>query len=439
MKITIPVHHFPPRYMAGAELYSYRIAQWLQKRGHTVEVVCIESIDTGTSDRLEVQQDLYNNIPVWRLSFNIFTTPERRKWEFDNPLLADWFRNYATHYQPDIVHFQAGYLLGIAPLHVISEAHIPMVLTLHDYWFLCPRTNLQRTDGQLCHSIPDTKTCAWCRKTEDTRYFHANRISAGAAGWAMRTFSLQNENILQQERRQRVLAALQIPDAVIAPSQFLARLYAPYVAPQRLHIIRGGLDVTLFENVMHTESEALRIGFIGQIAEYKGVHILVDAFRQLQSPQRPLELHIYGGLDVNSGYVREVRKLAQNDPRIIFHGRFQNTEIADVLGGLDVLVVPSICFENSPLTIGEAQAAATPVITSRLGGMAEKIRHDIDGLLFNAGDVQDLRHSLQRCIDEPDLLPHLGAAIRMPATIDEEMKHMFDIYATLIPELQLNS
>lgn len=440
MKILLPVHHFPPKFSAGAELYSYRLAQWLRQQGHQVEVACIESISEGVSDHVAVQQDVFNNIPVWRLSFNIFEAPERQRWDFDNPLLGDWFSEYALLHEPDIVHFHAGYLLGSAPLRSIARLQIPSVLTLHDYWFLCPRHTLLRSNGQLCHKVPDDpRTCAWCRKAEDTRYLKADQISGGAVGWALRTFDLQEASVLQTERRERVISALQLVDAVIAPSNFLATLYKPYVHPERLHMIRYGLDTTAFEYLSPIPSQALRIGFIGQIAEHKGVHILIDAFRRLQSKTQPLELHIYGGLEVNPDYVRKLRQLAQNDTRIYFHGRFQNTEVANILAALDVLVVPSIWFENSPLTISEGQAAKVPVVTSRLGGMAEMVHHDIDGLLFNAGDVRNLQHTLQRCIDEPELLQRFRAAISVPQSIDQEMKQIGEIYSTLLAHKQLST
>nr|AIA95337.1 CAZy families GT4 protein [uncultured Chloroflexus sp.] len=68
MHITLPVHHFPPVYRAGAELYTYRLAKELQARGNEVEVVAIESIDSGSSDALEAQQEMYDSVPVWRFA-----------------------------------------------------------------------------------------------------------------------------------------------------------------------------------------------------------------------------------------------------------------------------------------------------------------------------------------------------------------------------------
>src|SRR5215212_7955393 len=144
MKIVLPVHHFLPRYTAGAELYTYRLAKWLCEHGHTVEVVSVESISEGRPDQLTVVSDTYDGIPVHRLSFDIFKAPEREVWDYDNALYYAWFRDYWQRTRPDLAHFQAGYLLGAAPLKAAAECNVPVVLTLHDYWFLCPRITLLR-------------------------------------------------------------------------------------------------------------------------------------------------------------------------------------------------------------------------------------------------------------------------------------------------------
>jgi hypothetical protein len=85
-----------------------------------------------------------------------------------------------------------------------------------------------------------------------------------------------------------------------------------------------------------------------------------------------------------------------------------------VYSELDVLVVPSLWWENSPITIHEAHLLATPVVTSGIGGMAEFVRDGIDGLHFRAGDAQDLAAKLQRFLDEPGLA---AALVRDPPAL----------------------
>jgi glycosyltransferase involved in cell wall biosynthesis len=79
-----------------------------------------------------------------------------------------------------------------------------------------------------------------------------------------------------------------------------------------------------------------------------------------------------------------------------------------VFRAIDALVVPSLWYENAPLTIREAFASHTPVVASRCGGMAESVRDGIDGLLFVPGNVADLTATLRRLIREPELIPTLS-------------------------------
>ncbi len=439
MKITLPVHHFPPHYSAGAELYAFRLARWLIAHGHDVEVVCVESIDQGNPGELQATEDRYQGITVWRLAFNLIEAPERLRWNYDNPLLGAWFAEYLERARPDLVHFQAGYLLGVAPLVAAHAAGVPTVLTLHDYWFLCPRITLLRGDGTLCTSIPnDPAGCAWCQRLERRSYRVPERLSGGMLGTIAQTIALRDERTVIADRRAQLLPALALPDAVIAPSHFLAERFAPFVPAERLYIARYGLDLTPFQQLhQHAASEILHIGYIGQIAQHKGVHVLIDAFRRLNTNGRAAKLHIYGGLEAQPHYVESVRRLAGDDPRIQLHGRFTNSAVASILADLDLLVVPSIWYENSPLAIMEAQAAGTPVVTSALGGMAELVRDGVDGLHFQPADAADLARALQRLIDEPELLPTLRAGATMPRAIDDEMRQLVSIYDRVMQPMTL--
>lgn len=96
-----------------------------------------------------------------------------------------------------------------------------------------------------------------------------------------------------------------------------------------------------------------------------------------------------------------------------------------------MIVVPSIWYENSPLTILEAHAAGRPVICSRLGGMVELVQDEVDGLLFTPNDDRDLARQLQRLRTEPGLLERLRDGIQPPRTFADELKEMLQHYTTL--------
>ncbi len=432
MRIILPVHHFPPRYSAGAELYTFRLASWLMQHGHNVEVVTIESI-TGPENGLSASHDTYEGVPVWRLHFRL-DTAHRQRWLFDNPLLRTWFQDYLARVQPDLVHFQAGYLMGAGPLEV-ATAQVPTILTLHDYWFLCPRITLLKGDGSLCDAIPaDPAGCAWCMRLESRRFRIPDILTHGMIGHAAQQLSLGDERQFIADRRATLLPALARPDAVIAPSRFLASQFAPYVAPERMHILRYGLDVAAFAAQPHAPTDGtLRLGYLGQIAPHKGVHLLIDAFRSLKNAGHA-ELHIHGGLQAFPAYVQRLRRQIGDDARIHLHGAFAHPQAPAILSRLDATVVPSTWYENSPLAIMEAHAAGTPVVTSALGGMAELVRDGVDGLHFRPNDAIDLARMIQRLIDEPDLLPQLRAGIHMPRPVEHEMQDVMAIYQSCIQQ-----
>jgi glycosyltransferase involved in cell wall biosynthesis len=90
-----------------------------------------------------------------------------------------------------------------------------------------------------------------------------------------------------------------------------------------------------------------------------------------------------------------------------WRGIFGPDETAHVMAGLDVLVVPSRWYENSPNVILEAQAFNVPIVATGLGGMAELVRDEIDGLLFELNNAQDPARQLQRAFEDRELLSRL--------------------------------
>ena len=101
-------------------------------------------------------------------------------------------------------------------------------------------------------------------------------------------------------------------------------------------------------------------------------------------------LEIIGDSTAEPDYFRELYALAAGDDRIRFAGGIPNERIPERLARIDVQVVPSIWYENAPLTIYSAQAAGVPVVASDLGGMSEVVGDEENGLLFEPGDAADL-------------------------------------------------
>jgi glycosyltransferase involved in cell wall biosynthesis len=109
-------------------------------------------------------------------------------------------------------------------------------------------------------------------------------------------------------------------------------------------------------------------------------------------------LDLFGNLDLDPAYSARLRELARGDARIRFRGPFAQPEAGRIWEAVDVLVVPSLWWENSPLAILEALAAGVPVVASRTGGVPE-ILPEAAGILVEPGDARALRAALEAVLN----------------------------------------
>ena len=113
---------------------------------------------------------------------------------------------------------------------------------------------------------------------------------------------------------------------------------------------------------------------------------------------------------------------------IEFEGTFPSAEIFDVLENLDVLVVPSLWFENTPLVVYSAQAAGKIVVASDYPGISSSVRHGIDGLLFPAGDYRALAKLLKILTTDRELRKLLTSSLRRPRSIAKYVDHLVQLW-----------
>ncbi|NMC78683.1 MAG: glycosyltransferase family 4 protein, partial [Chloroflexi bacterium] len=369
MNLLFAVHHFPPNYTGGAEWRTYRTAAALQARGHQVRVLCIERTDAGSPQKLAWQDDTFEGIAVRRLFFNLSAAPDPFLWSYDNRWIGDHLHAYLAEIQPDVMHLFSGYLMSGRALLTAKEQGVPVVVTLTDFWFLCPRINLLRSNGQISTLPINPVSCARCLGEEKRRYRIPGQMFPGLMNVYWKT---QKAEIAKIERRLTFLRdALNQADAIISPSQFLKAVYTQWgIDAGRILFSRQGRDFPALkaDTLAKTPSSVLRIGYMGQIAPHKGVHLLFEAARQM--PQAPIHIQVFGDTSAFPDYTQHLKQLTEGDSRLELCGVYQCGSISELYPHLDVLVVPSIWYENSPNVILEAFAHKTPVVTSNLGGMA---------------------------------------------------------------------
>jgi glycosyltransferase involved in cell wall biosynthesis len=178
-----------------------------------------------------------------------------------------------------------------------------------------------------------------------------------------------------------------------------------------------------------TGDRPLQIGFVGTLVWHKGVHVLIEAARRLGPVG--YELTLYGDLDIFPEYVAELRRLADGLP-VRFMGRFDSPATSDIYGQFDVLAVPSLWLENSPLVIHEAFQAGVPVVGARMGGIVDLIRHGEWGLLYDANSPDALAAALQSIMTDRGMLEDWSTRLPEVKSIADDARGWEAIYQQLI-------
>ncbi|MBZ0302134.1 MAG: glycosyltransferase [Anaerolineae bacterium] len=436
MRIAIVVHGFPPTYYAGAERAAERIVHWLVAQHHEVEVFALEQLNAAET-RLETRQE--NGFIVHRFYYNVEHGDPFRNL-YDHPAIGAAFRTFLEGRSFDLVHIVSGYLLGGQVIHVARAQGIPVVMTLTEYWFLCYRLNLLRTNGDLCVGPETDEKCARCLLEEKRRYrmpveFVPREVVDRFWSVADHTPLVKTAAERIAERRQTLRQALDAVDLVISPSRFLIDKFHQFGFDTRNYVyIRHGLTVQ-HRPASHQSPDsqnALRLGYIGQIKAHKGTDLLVDALLPLIERGEKVTLDVWGPEDETPDYAAELKRRTAGTPAVRWHGRYQAPQVWDILSSFDLLVVPSRWYENSPTVIAEAFTIGLPVIATNLGGMAELVTHEQSGLLFELNSITDLRGQIERLLHEPDLLGRLQAGVPAVKTAEDEVQEIFAQYQRLV-------
>jgi glycosyltransferase involved in cell wall biosynthesis len=117
-------------------------------------------------------------------------------------------------------------------------------------------------------------------------------------------------------------------------------------------------------------------------------------------------------------YSRQLKSLVKNK-NIKFKGTFDKNKVADIYKKIDVLVVPSVWFENAPLVIRNAILSKIPMITSDLPGMNFLVKDNVNGFNFKPGDSNDLKRKMLKFVSNPLLIEKFSKKMPQIKTIKE--------------------
>jgi glycosyltransferase involved in cell wall biosynthesis len=417
MRIALVVHKFPPRSIGGTEIYTLNLARGLTARGHEVFVFYRE--DRSGDGSLETWWEEREGFYAFRISRGVWpqgmSLLERFLDTFWNPDVERAFDRFLQKACPQLVHFQHLMLLSYRLIGQAKQQGLPAVLTLHDYWFLCSNSQLIWPEGQVCRGKAMGWNCARCALAGRLPRGLALGVRPGAA-------------LLLQVRDRLVRRAALRADCLIAPSRFLIQQYMRAGFPSgRIVYLENGVDAERLRRYPRRPSPdgRLRFAYMGALAWQKGVHVVVEAFRGLPSDRAILR--VYGDPGVFPEYAERLRRRADSS-NTLFVGPVPHDEVGAVLAETDVLLVPSLWYENSPLVIQEAIAAGVPILASDLGALAEKVRPGVNGWLCPPGDIAAWRVQIHSLIEDLSWQERLRIRNIELASLENHIQNIEKIY-----------
>jgi glycosyltransferase involved in cell wall biosynthesis len=280
------------------------------------------------------------------------------------------------------VHHASGWGLGILPR--LGAAGFPVVMTLHDYWPLCPRGQMLRVDGEVCAEAAPAR-CAPCL----ARTWPHLVPSAGGERRDARGGAPASDEEAARARDEFALACLRSARRLFTPSRQAAAAYARAgLAEEGIEVVENGVDVEELAAAVRVlraragAREGLRLGVLGTVLPSKGALELAHAVAAAEIPGLTLEVH--GALPSYHGdsrYVEELRALAARSPAVRVHGPFDHALLAEILATLDGVAAPSRWNEVYGLTVREARAAGLPVLVSDAGALPDVAEWGAAGLV----------------------------------------------------------
>lgn len=374
MRIAMAAPLYLPDFRGGAIQVCRSLSGSLREAGNSVAILAgcaTPDVPVGATERA-----ILDGFPIWRTNLgdalDAFSPSG-----FRNPEAQAGFADFLEQVRPDLLHIHGLQGLGVGLLHAASLARVPVVVTLHDWWWFCPCLFGLSPSDQVCRMPLRPEQCS------------------GREGYDFAA------------RREALSAVMPLVARFLVPSEFLFRSLTDQGFPKdRLLVSPNG---TARPDPQALEKESLpgilRIGYFGGAGNReKGIADLAAAIGQL--PLGRFQFLLYG-------VPRSEMELHRSD--VVHPPPFEPDDLDTVFAGIDVLVVPSRMRESFSLVTREAMVRGVPVVATASGGPQEVVVDGQNGFSIPVGDAGALAQVLLRLADDRPLEAALAEGARRTA------------------------
>lgn len=422
-RVLVVSHNHPMIRPGGAEMYAWEMYQGLKKDSDIEPIFLAKGGAPLHNVRLAHPGTQIYSAGDDPNAYFLQTEPEDTNllmgYATNKGLSTVAFKKFLEAMKPDVVHFNHTVFFGYEFLRVARQVlgdDVPILYTLHEYIPIC------HSDGQMVK--PRTRELCYGSSPHKCHSCFPN-ISPQA-------FYL---------RKRYALSHFDAVDMFLSPSRFLMERYIDWGIPRHKirHEENGRLKSDHVElNLPPRTGPRNRFTYFGQVNPYKGIDVLLEAMKIVgretqRMPHAPM-LKIHGAnLDIqHSEFADKVRKLlSETTNNVKLVGPYRPNDQGALLDAADWAIVPSVWWENAPMVIQEAFIHKRPVIASDIGGMAEKVLHEVNGLQFKMGDRESLAAAIIRASSEDGLWQRLSDGIAEQHMMDAHVHELKTLYSTI--------
>jgi glycosyltransferase involved in cell wall biosynthesis len=439
LKIVQAVGWYFPTTVGGTEAYVAGLTSRLRRLGHQVAIVAPDpSIDA-------VQTYVHSDAVVHRFPIPAELTRDEAQGRAE-VRGSEWFRDWIGETRPDVAHFHTlvpG--LEIPEVQAAKSTGARVIATTHSssLGHICTRGTMMRWGRALCDGVSEVRKCAACdlqkRGMPEWAANLAAMVPLGASeaaralpGKAGTTLGMAAAIAFSQERQRQLLDSV---DRFVLLTQWahdaVIRNGAP---PQKLAINRLGINYSCGKKPdagVRPSAPPIAFGYLGRFDPIKGVFDLARAIAALP-PRVDCRFDIRGPFDTNDSREvrREMQRMLASDPRVTFGEPLPPSAVPGHLAGLDVLCCPSVCLEGGPTVAIEAHDTGTPVIGTRIGGLAELVVDKVSGRLVEPGDWRALSRLFTDIAADPaGTIDRWRAKLPAARTMDDVTNDYLKLYA----------
>lgn len=389
--------------------------------------------------------------------------------EVDEPVSERFFSQALDQFKPDIIHIQELFEVPSSLIDLGKARGLPIVMTLHDHYPLCPTLYLIDHTGSSCKRRDVGETCVKCchhapqgrrdlvfqtlryRKPKwlpdsleavaRTAAYRAWSHLPAASGTAIDDEPARGESpglsVAFQRRRDINVRRLNNIDRLIAVSSRSKELYQSAGVSEGRFVI---LPLAL-RHIDSIQSKAIHgisgpVNFVtlaGCRDRYKGAYVVLEAMERLAQAglEDRFRLFIYGHLS------SEVRDSILSFSNVEYRGSYKVQELDRILEGMHAGIVPSVCEETGPLTGVEMLAKGIPVAGNKIGGIPDYVREGVTGWLNSSNDGAGLAEIMRRIMNDPDEILRLSELIvahreTIVRAMARHLKEIDEIYRTVL-------